>query len=61
MSVFELEERCTRLREKLKEWETSFAAAHEGRKPLREDVKREPNIGKLYYQCTNQLEGSRWS
>lgn len=47
MSMSEQEERLARLRQKLKEWETSYAAAHEGRKPGREDVKKNPEIGKL--------------
>ena len=47
MSISEQEQRIARLRQKLKEWETSFAVAHEGRKPGREDVKKNPEIGKI--------------
>ena len=34
-----------RLRLELKEWEQSFAAAHQGRKAGREDIKQHPEIG----------------
>lgn len=33
------------LRLELKEWEQSFAAAHQGRKAGREDIKQHPDIG----------------
>lgn len=33
------------LRLELKEWEQSFAAAHQGRKAGREDIRQHPNIG----------------
>lgn len=35
----------TSLRLELKEWEQSFAAAHQGRKAAREDIKQHPDIG----------------
>lgn len=34
-----------RLRLELKEWEQSFAAAHQGRKAGREDIKQHRDIG----------------
>ena len=34
-----------KLRLELKEWEQSFAAAHQGRKAGREDIKQHPEIG----------------
>ncbi len=37
------------LRQELKEWEKSFAATHEGRKPGREDIKQCPQIGLNIY------------
>lgn len=36
---------ATRLRLELKEWEQSFATAHQGRKAGREDIKQHPEIG----------------
>ena len=39
----------TALRQDLKQWETSFAAAHEGRKAGREDIKQHPNIGIVFH------------
>ena len=41
----ELECRLTKIRQKLKSWEAAFAADNAGRKPSREDVKRNPDIG----------------
>lgn len=40
-----------RLRLELKEWEQSFAAAHEGRKAGREDIKQHPAIGQKLLLC----------
>lgn len=34
-----------KLRQVLKEWEKSFAAAHNGRKAGRDDIKQHPEIG----------------
>ena len=34
-----------KLRLELKEWEQSFAVAHQGRKAGREDIKQHPEIG----------------
>lgn len=36
------------LRAELKEWERSFAAANGDRKPGREDIKKDPEIGMLF-------------
>jgi len=41
----ELEQRSAELRSKLKDWERAFAAAHNGRKAAREDIKQHPEIG----------------
>ncbi|KAL2057796.1 hypothetical protein ABVK25_002180 [Lepraria finkii] len=40
----------TALRQELKAWETSFAAAHEGRKAGREDIKQHSDIEEKYKQ-----------
>ena len=40
-----------RLRLELKQWEQSFAAAHEGRKAGREDIKQHPEIGQRFSDC----------
>ncbi|KAL2045523.1 hypothetical protein N7G274_001951 [Stereocaulon virgatum] len=40
----------TAIRQDLKQWETSFAAAHEGRKAGREDIKQHPDIEEKYKQ-----------
>lgn len=34
------------LRLELKEWEREFAESNDGRKPGREDIKKNPTIGK---------------
>ena len=39
------------LRLELKEWEQSFAAAHQGRKVGREDIKQYPEIGQKFSSC----------
>ena len=39
------------LRLELKEWEQSFAAAHQGRKVGREDIKQYPEIGQKFSTC----------
>ena len=39
------------LRVELKEWEQSFAAAHQGRKVGREDIKQYPEIGQKFSIC----------
>lgn len=49
--VTEMQLLLTALRVELKEWEKLFAAAHEGRKPGREDIKRCPEIG-LSLHCS---------
>lgn len=43
--VTEAQVLSTVLRQELKEWEKSFATAHKGRKPGREDIKQCPKIG----------------
>ncbi|KAI5299190.1 hypothetical protein KEM55_002465 [Ascosphaera atra] len=35
------------LRTELKEWEHAFSAANEGRKPSKDDIKKDPTIGLL--------------
>ncbi len=42
---------ANRLRLELKEWEQSFAAAHQGRKAGREDIKQHPDIGQKLSLC----------
>ena len=37
-----------KVRAELKSWEKSFAAANEGRKAGREDIKKNPEIGWFY-------------
>ncbi|KAL9131901.1 MAG: hypothetical protein Q9217_000261 [Psora testacea] len=44
-STAELEQKCAKLRQRLKDWEGSFATTHDGQKPSREDVKQHPDIG----------------
>lgn len=39
------------MRLELKEWEQSFAAAHQGRKAGREDIKQHPEIGQRFSLC----------
>ena len=39
------------LRQELKEWEQSFAAAHQGRKAERADIKLHPDIGQMLLSC----------
>ena len=41
------------VRLELKEWEQSFAAAHQGRKAGREDIKQHPEIGPGPLPCYN--------
>lgn len=36
------------LRQELKAWENQFAAANNGKKPSREDIKKNPEIGKWH-------------
>lgn len=36
-----------KLRQELKEWERAFADAHGGRKPTREEVKKDAKIGEV--------------
>jgi DNA replication regulator SLD2 len=42
----ELSERSNSLRVELKIWEKSFAAANNGKKASRDDIKKHPDIGK---------------
>jgi len=41
-----LSERSNSLRVELKIWEKSFAAANNGKKASRDDIKKHPDIGK---------------
>lgn len=41
----ELTQRSSELRVKLKLWEKEFAAANDGKKASREDIKNNPDIG----------------
>ncbi|KAF9696582.1 hypothetical protein EKO04_005561 [Ascochyta lentis] len=48
MSITELEQRCTSLRNDLKAWEKQFAAQHNGKKAGREDIKADAVISQKY-------------
>lgn len=39
------EEQSVQLRADLKQWEGDWAVAHAGKKPGRDDIKQNPNIG----------------
>ena len=39
------EEESLQLRAELKEWEGDWGAAHDGKKPGRDDIKQNPHIG----------------
>lgn len=47
----------SQLRAELKDWEYAFAAAHDGRKPTREEVKRDPVIS-AKYKAYNKLRSA---
>lgn len=36
-----------KLRQELKDWERAFANSHDGRKPTREEVKKDAKIGEI--------------
>lgn len=42
-----LEAQSQALRAELKTWETSWANSHDGKKPGRDDIKRNADIGEL--------------
>jgi DNA replication regulator SLD2 len=44
----ELTERSNSLRVELKIWEKNFAAANNGKKASRDDIKKHPDIGNIY-------------
>ncbi|KAK1971767.1 DNA replication regulator SLD2 [Colletotrichum sublineola] len=44
------ETQAQKLRAELKSWETSWAKSHEGRKPSRDDIKRNTDIAQKYKQ-----------
>jgi len=39
------ESQSQQLRADLKKWENDFAKTHDGKKPAREDIKKNPDIG----------------
>lgn len=43
-------ERSNALRLELKAWEKDFAAANEGRKAGRDDIKKNPDVGKKVHE-----------
>jgi DNA replication regulator SLD2 len=43
----ELQERSNSLRLELKLWEKNFASANNGQKASRDDIKKNPDIGKF--------------
>jgi DNA replication regulator SLD2 len=47
-------EQLDQLRQALKEWERAYAAANGGRKASREDIKKDPTIGKYLSQSRNR-------
>ena len=46
----EPEDTLDRLKLELKQWEKAFAAANNGRKAGREDIKQYPDIGTVYWR-----------
>lgn len=53
---------CHDLRTKLKEWEKFFAETNSGRKPGKEDIKKNPDIAakyKTYNRKRDVLDGKR--
>lgn len=44
-AVVKPDDRISKLRSELKEWEHAFAKAHDGRKPTREETKQDSAIG----------------
>jgi DNA replication and checkpoint protein len=53
---------CHDLRAQLKEWEKSFAQVNSGRKPGKEDIKKDPKIAakyKTYNRTRDVLEGKK--
>ncbi|RPA84415.1 hypothetical protein BJ508DRAFT_323686, partial [Ascobolus immersus RN42] len=42
------DDQVTELKLELKEWENTWAAEHDGRKPSREDIKANPEIAAKY-------------
>ena len=42
----EVNDASKKLKLELKQWEKAFAAAHDGRKAGREDIKQNPDIGR---------------
>lgn len=45
LDVSDIAAQSAQLRAELKEWERAFAAANEGRKAERSDIKQAPEIG----------------
>jgi hypothetical protein len=57
----DLLEKSATLRHELKEWEKQYAAANNGRKAGREDIKKDPAIGAtfcMYIHCVYSRFGS---
>jgi DNA replication regulator SLD2 len=42
----ELESQSQLIRSELKAWESQWSSTHDGKKPGREDIKNNPDIGK---------------
>ncbi|KAB5533650.1 DNA replication regulator SLD2 [Coniochaeta sp. 2T2.1] len=56
----EYESKSQALRAELKQWETSWAKTHDGKKPSRDDIKNNPDIGqkyKSYQKLSDILKG----
>ena len=53
---------CHQIRARLKEWEKEFGEAHSGRKPGKEDIKKNPDIAakyKTYNRTRDVLDGKK--
>ena len=58
MPVSEIAAQAQKLRVELKAWEKTFAAANEGRKAGRDDIKRHPDIGIVFLSGLNHYNCS---
>ena len=46
----EYETKSQAIRAELKQWETSWAKTHDGKKPSRDDIKQNPDIGIPFFE-----------
>jgi DNA replication regulator SLD2 len=47
--------KSTELRADLKRWETDWAQSHDGKKPGRDDIKRNVDIGRHSCSCQREI------